>query len=180
MKKWTEREEQYMISKYLHQPVKITADRLDRTVSSVKHKAARLGLNKYNDELCLKQIALSFNVDYAVPLRWVEKFGLPLSYSKNYGHMTRRFIDSKQFWKWAKSHKHLIPWNKYEPFSILPQPDWVSECIRDYKYSRSRKRLTSHEKSLIIHMREQGASFKEIAERFERTEESIRHVWRSQ
>lgn len=178
-REWTEDEEEYLLSRYVHQPIKTTAKRLNRSEYSVKQKAARLGLNKYSDELCVKQIAKAFNVDYSVPLRWAEKFDMPLSYVKDYGHMTRRFVEGDKFWKWAKTHAELIPWSQYEPYSILPQPSWVSKCIQKYKYSRARKRFTKHEKALIVHMRQQGKSFHEISERFERTEESVKHVWRN-
>ena len=75
-RKWTEREEKYMESRYLYQPVEITAKRLKRSVCSVKKKAAKLGLNKFYDIFSAKQLAKCFNTDISVVLRWIEKFDM--------------------------------------------------------------------------------------------------------
>ena len=60
-REWTEDEEEYLISRYVHQPIKTTAKRLNRSEYSVKQKAARLGLNKYSDELCVDRKSTRLN-----------------------------------------------------------------------------------------------------------------------
>ena len=46
---WTAEEEKYMNKYYLRQPNKRTAKALNRTVESVRKKAARMGINTYYD-----------------------------------------------------------------------------------------------------------------------------------
>lgn len=55
-REWTKDEETYMYRRYLNQSVETTAKFLNRSVSSVKHKARKLGLNHYAENaLLLKQ-----------------------------------------------------------------------------------------------------------------------------
>ena len=77
-REWTKDEETYMYRRYLNQSVETTAKFLDRSVSSVKHKARKLGLNHYCGEcLAAKTIAKTFNCDVSVVIRWIEKLELP-------------------------------------------------------------------------------------------------------
>lgn len=71
-REWTEWEEKYMERKYLRQPVKVTAERLNRTVVSVKRKAAKMHLNHNIDCLSAKEVSRCFNCDISVILRWIE------------------------------------------------------------------------------------------------------------
>ena len=53
-REWTDWEVQYLERFYLRQSVERTAKRLNRTVSSVIHKAQRLKLVRYRTEFCTK------------------------------------------------------------------------------------------------------------------------------
>lgn len=70
-REWTKQEEQYMLKKYIRQPIKRTAQKLNRTEVSVKHKAAQLGINKHMDLFGIRTFAECFGVDNSVVLRWV-------------------------------------------------------------------------------------------------------------
>lgn len=174
-RQWTEKEEAYLLKKYLSQPVKKTADILGRTEHSVKRKAANMGLNHYADQMGAKTVANCFRSDVSVVIRWIEKFGLPAKRIV-YDHMTRYLIDGEVFWKWAKDHKEIINWSKYERGSLPPEPDWVTECKMNYKTVNSRKPISVTDKMVIRGLLRKDMSYAEIAEQVGRTTESIRHM----
>ena len=69
-REWTEQEVNYLKSRYLKQPVEITAKKLNRTKMSVKRKAVNIGLKHYcTDYLSARMIAKCFGVDTTVPIR---------------------------------------------------------------------------------------------------------------
>ena len=48
-REWTDWEVKYLEKKYVGQSVERTAERLNRSVNSVKRKAAKMNLNHYTD-----------------------------------------------------------------------------------------------------------------------------------
>ena len=177
-REWTEWEEKYMERKYLRQPVKVTAERLNRTVVSVKRKAAKMHLNHNIDCLSAKEVSRCFNCDISVILRWIEKLDMPAR-KFNDGRYTRYDIDSQLFWKWAENHKNQINFNKYQLGSLLPEPEWVRVEKRDYKTYKSRMKYEAEEKRKIKNMIMKGMSYKEISEELGRTYYGIVHVGRT-
>ncbi len=75
---WTAEEEKYMNKYYLRQLNKRTAKALNRTVESVRKKAARMGINTYYDGyLSARVLGRCFSTNERAVKRWVEKFNLP-------------------------------------------------------------------------------------------------------
>lgn len=177
-REWTEQEIIYLNRRYLKQPVSRTAAFLNRTESSVKRKASRIGLNHYADNLTAKSIARCFHTDVSVVIRWINKLGLP-AYCINCTTETRFIIEADKFWKWAEDHKDKINWAGYELKSILPEPEWVNEIVRAYPKKRSRKKITEHEKNQIRNMLRKGMSYKEISEQIGRSYYSVNHICRT-
>lgn len=176
-KEWTEYEVQYMERRYLLQPVEKTAKSLNRSVSSVKHKAAKMGLNHYTDSFNGRTIARCFNVEFSVVKRWIEKFDLPCK-KVVCSNQTRFLIDVETFWKWAENNKDIINWSKYNKESMLPEPNWLKEEIENYKNPKSRSRFTQQEIITIKGMLHKGLRYKEIAEHMGRSYYSINHLCR--
>lgn len=177
-RKWTEQEVEYLEKFYEKKGVSYIAKKLDRTVYSVKRKAQKLGHNAYVcEDIYVRMIARCFNCDSRVVNRWIDKFGLPCRKVQR-GQATCRLVSADKFWKWAAEHKELIPWSKYEKFSILPEPEWVNETIKNYALINNRKRITNIESHQIITLRRKGKSFEEIAIIMNRTVDSVKHVWR--
>lgn len=175
---WTKKEEQYMCSKYLIQPIEITAKRLKRSVVSVKRKATKLGLNHYLDNLGAKSIARCFGCDVSVVIRWIDKYSLPAN-EIIYSDKTRYDIDTKQFWEWAQKNKELINWARYELGSLAPEPEWVRGEKNAFQNHNSRKRFSEQEKSYIRYLLLQGKSYKEISAMVGRSYNSINHLCRT-
>lgn len=172
---WTEWEVQYLEKKYESHGADYIAKKLDRTEQSVKRKAQKLGLNTYETEfLRMKQICIAFQIDARVVHRWIEKFGLPMKEEKH-GQMSMYGIITKDFWKWAKEHKDLIPWCKYQEQSLLPEPEWVRGEVLNYKLKNNRKPIT---KNVVHEVRKRigKTTYKRIADELGRTTDSIKHI----
>lgn len=172
---WTKQEDEYLIKKFLGQSVATSAKMLKRSVPSVKHRAARLGLNRYIDNLSVKMVAKCFNVDYSVVKRWIDKYNLPVEKSKN---SNMRSIDTVEFWKWADNHRDIINWSKYEMGSLAPEPRWIDRARSNYKTTNSRKRITNDEISRVRKMWNQGLTCEDIAEQIGRSVYSVEHILR--
>ena len=92
-REWTKDEETYMYRRYLNQSVETTAKFLNRSVSSVKHKASKMGLNHYYGErISAKTLAKCFHSDISVIVRWIDKYDLPCKKVK-LKNQTRYLID---------------------------------------------------------------------------------------
>ena len=177
-KRWKPYEINYLYNNYQTQSVDDIAKRLKRTPRAIKHKAYQLGLNAYIGEfIYAKTLASCFHCDVSVIFRWIRIFDLKHTQIQR-GQSTCYLITTHDFWNWANTHKDLIPWEKYEPYSLLPEPSWLKSTIKQYSVKNHRKRFTTHEKESIICMRNNGASWTDIAKQFNRTSESIKHVWR--
>lgn len=177
-REWTEHEEKYMKRYYLNQPSEVTAKKLDRTIYSVRRKAAIMGLNHYTDQLNAKTIAGCFNCDFSVVLKWIEKYGLHARkvICKN---QTRYSVSPGDFWQWAENHKELINWARYEQKSIIPEPEWVREEVKNYKTPMSRQKYTEEEKEKIRFLLRKGMNYREISEEIGRSYYSVVHAGRN-
>lgn len=178
-KEWTEEEVAYLEKYYERRGVDYIAMRLNRSLHSVKRKAQRLGYNAYIcEDLYVRTIAKCFDCDSRVINRWIDVYGLPYRTVER-GQAICKLISVKDFWKWANNHINLIPWSKYERFSIIPEPKWLDNVIKEYGIKNNRKRITYAEKQHVIWLRKQGKSFNEIASEMHRTVDSIKHIWRA-
>lgn len=175
--KWTKSEEGYMERRYLLQPVEVTAQKLNRTVPSVKHKAVKMGLNHYTESLNAKVVANCFNVDMRVIKRWINEYNLPCK-KVVCSNQTRFRIEAEDFWKWAEQHKDIINWSKYEQGSLIPEPDWLEDAINNCKSPKLRKRYTQEEIVMVKNLLHRGLNYKEIAKQMGRSYYGISHLCR--
>lgn len=176
-REWTELEEKVMRSRYQYQTVAKTAQMLNRSISSVKHKAAKMGLSHYNDKLSAKAVAKAFNTEISSVKRWIKKFGLTAK-KVNIGNYYTYYIDVKKFWIWAEANKTIINWSKYELKSLVPEPIWVNEVVLNYQTVRHRQRITPDEIARIKFLICRGKSYTEIAKEMQRSYYSISHIGR--
>lgn len=174
-KRWEKCEEEYLLKKYLSQPVEITAKRLQRTESAVKHKAVKLGLRYRLDMLGTKAMARCFHANVSVIMRWIQKFGLPVKKIKCCGG-NRYDIDIVEFWKWAYLHRDIIKWSGYELGSLPPEPEWVRMEKANYKQVNHRKRFTEDEKRKIRFLFSKGLNYRDVADEMGRSYYSINHL----
>ena len=177
-REWTTDEEDYLERWYDKKGVPFIAKKLNRTKDSIKRKAQNMGLNAYaGEKLYVRSIAKCFNCDSRVINRWISNYGLP--YSKVIrGQATCQLIEQKEFWIWAKENENLIPWNKYNQGTILPEPEWVKEKIRSYSYKNNRTPISDYDILNVASLKRRGYSFSQIAKEIGRTEESVKHIWK--
>lgn len=179
-KKWSKKENEYLLSHYESMTYKEIAKKLNRSYFSVKSRATRLGLSKFTNYISANQLAKSFNtVPSTVINTWINKYGLPANkiVLSSYAYFQ---IDTNIFWNWAINHQDIVPFKQYEQFSLLPEPDNLNELIRNSKIKEnSHKLFTVKEIQQIKKGYGKGKPIKKIAEEHQRTINSIRHViWR--
>lgn len=175
---WTPEEEQYLLDRYIKQPIKTTARVLNRTEVSVKRKAAQLGINKRMDLFGIRTFAKYMGVDSSAVLRWVEKFDMPV---RNYRFDKHNHydVDLEKFWIWAETHKNLINWSKYECGSLALEPEWVRREKRTYNTPMTREKWTESDLQKLRKLLHLKKTYAEIAKEMGRTYNSINHIMRS-
>lgn len=98
-REWTEWEVRYLEKKYVGQPVERTARKLNRSINSVKRKAAKLNLNHYTDSLSV-QITLKRNASSAIAERLFHfyRYEVPLDYVHSVSRIFMPFISRRYVW----------------------------------------------------------------------------------
>ena len=176
-REWTKEEELYLEKKYLKQPVEKTAKKLKRSISSVKHKAAKMGLNHYTDGFNAKTLARCFDSDVSVVIRWINKFDLHCRKIKC-SNQTRYIIDAEEFWQWAEQHKDIVNWSKYEMMSLPPEPKWLDDTIKNCSKMKSRQKYTEYEIITVKNLLHKGLTYRDIAEQIGRSYYGVSHLCR--
>lgn len=128
-----------------------------------------------NLQLSAKVVARCFGVDVSVVIRWINKFDMPCK-KVVCGNQTRYLIEGNKFWKWAENNKDIINWSKYECMSILPEPKWLKETIRNYATPKAREKYTDDDIVNIRVLLSKGLSYAEIARETGRTYYGINHL----
>ena len=176
-KPWTDREEKYLENQYTNKSSDEIAKRLNRTIYSVRHKAAKMNLGHYNDNLSAKGLARCFDCDIGVILRWIKKLNLPVQ-EIVYPSMTSYVIDHKKFWKWAEEHKNEINWRKYKLNSLPLEPKWVIGEKHKMINSRNREKYTDYEIEKIKCLLYKGMNYKEISKELNRNYDGVSDMCR--
>lgn len=176
---WEQEEVDYLILWYERTSCKRIAQILNRTVISVKKKAESIGLNTYlTDALRARQLCQAFNIDPRVVHRWTKKFDLPMR-KENHGGQFYYKITVENFWIWAEGHKDIIPWHQYEKGSLIPEPDWLKDAIKNAAIPvKHRVKFTPLEIANIKYLKQRGKSISEISNEVGRTNQSIMHILR--
>jgi len=176
---WTKEEEEFLFNNYGEIPVYKIEKKLGRKNIERKLDKEKLGYcTEYQGLLTAYRLAKLLNVDTHTVLNWVYNKGLP--HKKKIMRYTREYIiiDVPDFWDWAEQNKHLVPFHKIKPDTLIPEPNWV-EKERKKKYlstpQRQRKAWSIEEESQLRYLKYQlQLSNQEIAKRMHRTTTSIR------
>lgn len=176
-KAWTDKEEKYLENQYTDKSSEEIAKRLNRTIYSVRRKAATMNLGHYKDNLSAKGLARCFDCDVSVVLRWIKKLKLPAK-EIVYPSMTSYVIDHKIFWKWAENHKSEINWRKYKLNSLPLEPKWVIGEKHQMINSHKREKYTDCEIAKIKLLLHKGMNYKEISKELNRSYYSISSLCR--
>ncbi|MCM3789444.1 DNA-binding protein [Domibacillus indicus] len=154
------------------------AKQLNRSETAVSLKLKRMGLGntKYATGLLTgSELAEALHVERKTVYHWVQFHGLEaISRITCY---ERKFIlvDINSFWEWAEQNQDKIDFSIVEKHALPPEPDWVDEARKSNtdKTIKAYKRWTTKEIEHLLKWREEGKSFKKIAQKLNRSSISV-------
>lgn len=152
--RWT-KEEDEMLKTHLgpRSPVAI-ARRVKRPVGGVKKRMERMQIADialHMGALSTSEVAHALGMEAKAIYRWIMEEDLPArqihqpsqnqKFEGKYAPKKRLYVFSEEFWIWAETHKHLIPFKKMRRNLLLPEPEWLEEAIENDKKSRKHNNL---------------------------------------
>jgi predicted transcriptional regulator len=184
--RWTPEEIECLETWYGNTPIHFLAKRVSkikgytRTEYAVKEKLVRMGLTNSKHEsgkLSARELADLIGTTGHRVARWI-KSGL-LKGEKRATFKTKKIwlVKPEDFWHFAEENKDLLDFSKIEPFSIIPEPEWVEQARKEsfYKYpKKTYNRWTPDEDKLIEQYHKQGKNDDEIAQLLKRTPSAVR------
>lgn len=132
-KYWTEEEVHYLQEKWGTSSIKNISRRLNRSISAVRLKAFRIGLNDaklHFDGITLNQLAMALNKSYSILKNWIKQYDLPVKRKIFAIENEILVISYDDFWNWAEQNKQMIDFSRLERLSLGPEPNWVDEKRR--------------------------------------------------
>ena len=183
-KHWTEDEVEYLIRNYGRYSIPGISETLGRTSIAVLRKAKKLNLGPvktYTERVTAAELASSIGRDRKTVLSWVKQHGLKRN--KKVMLMKKKYymIKISDFWEFAKENRNLMKWEVYKRGSLVPEPEWLDEEIKEYmseKKNRHRKLWTRAEDCYLKEYLKQGKSIREISVLMNRTYQSIKNRMR--
>jgi transposase-like protein len=177
-KQWTDEEVEFLKENVGKYKLPTLASMLGRTEDSVLSKMKRLGISNTKEQvgLCtIGELARLLGVDRKIVQGWVERHGLRVIRKVPRSKKHFYFVDTKDFWNWAKENKEKIDFRKIEPNSIPPEPDWVEQERKKNSICKKRvyKKWTTKEDRQLQQLVMNGLSYKEIGKILGRSSISV-------
>lgn len=184
IKHWTKEEELYLEEHWGRMVPKTIGKKLGRSVEAVKGKAHKMGLGSFQDNiegLSVHLLAKAIGVDYKRIKNWMERYGFPIKLKKVGSEKEILWITIEEFWKWAKTNRHMMDFSKMEYLTLGKEPDWV-KAKRDADFIKARKikksnehPWTAEEDNILKGMLNAFMfTYPEIADRIKRSEGAIK------
>ena len=180
-KKWTLFELDYLKDNWGEVSIKGIANKLKRSVASVKNKAYKIGLRNmldYGEYITLNQLMNIIKGKHGNGryLKKVEKAGFPIKYQKIVS-LQVKVIYMHQFWTWFEKNKHLIDLKNTEKGDFGYEPAWVEEKRQADKRAAEYKTTpwtAAEDKWLKDLLQAYKYSYREISIKLKRTEGAIK------
>ena len=179
-KKWTEKDVAYLENKWGCVSIPAIADKLGRTVISVKNKAAKLGLGRHihnSTSITFFQFCEAIgkrNSYSSLKQRWV-RLGFPIHYQKS---ISRRYamVDIDEFWEWAEKHKDIVDFHLIPEGIFGIEPDWVKEARHaSYLANVNKKPWTKADDDKLIYLlKKYRYTYNDLCVELNRTEGAIK------
>lgn len=178
---WTTSEIDYLQENYGNVSKEFISRKLDRSISAIENKVARLNLGRWyhNQEyMTINELATGLNVHQSTVKRWIDYHDLPFV-SKRLNKTLFQMVRLDKFWEWAEKHRNMIEWDKVELLILGKEPDWLKKT-RKAKFksiSKSTKRIpwTEKENSKLLWMLEQHKyTYPQISKELNRTHGAIK------
>ena len=149
-KHWTDEEIEELERLWGMYSIPTIAQRLERSVIGVRHKASelKLGNSIHNTDLILLSTLMrEFGVvhGYAAFAERLKKLGFKI-HTLRVDKRSYRMVDIAEFWEFAEKYPSIFDFSKLELYSLGKEPKWVSKIRADH-YIRSNSVKTRNDKS---------------------------------
>lgn len=180
--KWTEEDVYFLQKRIGDSSLSAIAKKLNRSETAVSLKLKKMGLRNTKHAtglLTASELAEALNIDRKTVHNWIQFHGLEaISRITCY---KRKFvlINVHLFWEWAKQNQEKIDFSIIEKHALPPEPDWVDKArqTNTAKKIKTYKRWTIKEIDLLLKWKKEGFSFKEIAEKLDRSRVSVERCY---
>ncbi|NGT65557.1 hypothetical protein [Clostridium perfringens] len=181
---WTEEDINYLREKWGLVSVDVIAQKLNRTVISVRKKASYLKLGKWIDNIQyikFRELIMALGYSESGYCYLKKKFKLlnfPMM-SKKVSKMKVEVVDIEEFWKWAEKNKSELNFANFNEGVLGKEPNWVKEKRKSDQINPAKvnvkKRWTKEEDNLLIaKVKSNTYTYKMISEDLFRTESAIK------
>lgn len=183
-REWTPEEIDFLEKQIGVFKITTIANKMNRSRNSVIMKINRLGLSntkKQTGLITIGELARHIKVDRNTVKGWIEKHELPCTRKTTRYAKRFYFVDPADFWKWAEVHKDRVQFSKIEPYTLLPEPNWVeNERQKDTEINKKRvyRNWTIEEDKRLIEYKNNGLTYKEIGQIMNRSAYSIEHRYK--
>jgi hypothetical protein len=182
-KEWSKQEINHVQECIGFHKIATIAKRLDRSYESVAVKIKRLGLSNTKFQtgfVTIGELAKILKVDRNIIKEWMKRHDLPYIKRATRKSKSFYFINTEDFWNWAKANKEKVQFSNIDPQVLLPEPDWV-ETERKFEREQQiiKKRRynpwTTGEDQKLLKLRSKGFTFSEIGKELNRSPNSVSH-----
>ncbi|MFW5436587.1 hypothetical protein [Paenibacillus apiarius] len=179
---WSKEEVSYLEDVWGTVSIKGIAKKLNRTLTAVKVKAAKLSLGDarfMSDVITVNQLAVALQRERSILLNWEQKYNLPVR-KKLFCSTARVAVVSYQdFWKWAEHHKELLNLAKLEENILGPEPGWAktkrkADQQRSQKSKQAIDWTPEEDQQLLQVLETKNVTYPYLAKMFDRSEASIK------
>lgn len=183
MRKWTNEELKYLESSWGNISIPSIANKLNRSVNAVNVKAHKIGLGNFieqGDYITFHQLINTLGLQPSS--QYLEQRLVKL----NFPFKTKKIISKRikivyldEFWKWCKNNKNKISFANFEKNALGLEPEWVddkrkADAINPTKRNGKRLWTKEDEKLLIQLTKSCKYTYRDLAKRFNRTENAIK------
>ena len=180
-KPWTLAEIQYLKNSWGELSIKKIAEHLGRTVTAVKLRSRKVGLNEWlewHEYMTLNKfhiLVFKKPLDSYTIAIW-KRAGMPIRNIRKI-NKTYQMISLEAFIRWYKNHKTIIDISLTEDGDFGIEPDWLKEKRKADKMARAYKRrpwTKCEDESLKVLLSTYRYGYREISIRLKRTEAAIK------
>ena len=181
-KRWTKEEDQELLDLIGTSQINYISSKLGRTEEAIYRRLERVGvrdITQHTGRFSTWQLADILQVDPKTITRWIHEEDLPAKqlWKNRIKDSKRRhyYIAPHEFWKWAKTHQHLINFHTIKRKILLPEPNWLEYAIQQEKKAKRHQRLWTLKEDEFIWKAfyEKGMSQQEIGDHIGRSRRAV-------
>lgn len=185
MRRWTKEETEYLYENVGKVTLKTISINLNRTIKTIYCKMDREGITNtkelsgaYTANYISKSFGYATKKRCQYPEFVTKQFLNGLKYKKmrTCKGLYFYFIKGIDFWKYAENNKDKFNFKRYIMNSILPEPVWLNEAIKNEKKAKLHKKFwTKEEDEKLKQLFQFNYSINDICEFMNRNKSSVYH-----